>query len=299
MHAHVSMGMQYNQIVMIIVQLISGLGNQLFQYALYRSLQLKGKKVYLDDYTYYKLSGVPEDCTYQLDMWNLKYNSVSKNLILKIKFLIEKYLNKFGLKYTAFPKFKEKAVHTFDSTVFEIDNHYCEGWWQSEKYFKDIKNELKRDFEYKGKWSDKNREFRDLMRHTNSVCIHVRRGDYLKASDIYGNICTEDYYKKSIAYIKEKISNPHFFIFSNDIDWCKDFFKNEANATFVEGNEDYAVSYMDLVLMTYCKHHIIANSSFSWWGAWLSIEEGITISPKKWLNTKDTPDVWCDGWIKF
>jgi hypothetical protein len=116
--------------------------------------------------------------------------------------------------------------------------------------------------------------------------------------DKYLGICSENYYKKAIQYITENVKNPKFFVFSNDIEWSKKLF-NDLDVCYITGN-DGLDSYMDMILMTFCKHHIIANSTFSWWGAVLSREsEGITIAPEKWLNTSQTHDIWMDDWIKI
>lgn len=280
------------------IKLIGGLGNQMFQYALYKAMICKGQKAMIDDYTYFKYEHCPSHAKYSLDIFDLKYNSIINHKFLLFIMLLERYLNRLGLNITLLSKYNEKIISTYENSVFETDKSYIIGFWQTEKYFQDIANEIKTDFTYKGKWSQKNLKYKKMMQESNSVCIHIRRGDYLNLSTIYGGICTEEYYLSAINYIKHREKNPIFYVFTNDMEWSKQFFENESNVIFVEGNEEEN-SYMDMILMTYCKHHIIANSSFSWWGAWLANKDGITIAPKKWLNTKETPDIWCDGWIKM
>ncbi len=280
------------------IKLIGGLGNQMFQYALYKAMKCKGQKVRIDDYTYFKNEHCPSHATYRLDIFDLKYKSIRCNILLLMKLFLERFLNRLGLNITLIKKYNEKVVSSYDDSIFATDNKYIIGFWQTEKYFKDIANEIKTDFSYKGKWSHKNLEYKKMMQNTDSVSVHIRRGDYLNLSTIYGGICTENYYQNAIDYIRNIEKNPIFYVFTNDMEWSKHFFENKSNVIFVEGNEDEN-SYMDMILMTYCKHHIIANSSFSWWGAWLSHESGITIAPKKWLNTRETPDIWCHGWIKM
>ena len=132
---------------------------------------------------------------------------------------------------------------------------------------------------------------------TESVSIHVRRGDYLNEPLLNG-ICDEQYYVAAIEEIKAMVDNPVFFIFSNDILWCKTHF-NQINAVFVENNTGKN-SYRDMQLMSLCKHHIIANSSFSWWGAWLGkYKDSMICAPTKWMNAKVSSDVVCADWIKI
>lgn len=283
---------------MKVIKLIGGLGNQMFQYALYKSFESKGVKVYLDDFVYFEHEHCPPHSAYHLDVFNVKYNSIRRNYFYSFKLLAETYFRRYGFEIQLVDTYTEKEVCLYDSDVFNIRSSYILGYWQTSKYFEDIREVIKQDFTYKGPWTQKNSIYRDKMLSCESVCVHIRRGDYLKAANIYGGICTEDYYKKSIKLIKDKVDKPRFFIFSNDLEWCKAFFENEDYVVFVEGNDD-AYSYMDMILMTYCKHHIIANSSFSWWGAWLSKEDGITVAPDKWLNTHKTPDIWCEDWIKI
>ena len=284
---------------MITVKLIGGLGNQMFQYALYRALELKGREVCLDDFTYFERESPPSHLMYHLDIFRLSYNrmnpAIMPDYLINPKSLLFRIYHKFH--FGPFYYF-EKEVSKYDSNVLNPkNNQYLEGYWQTDKYFAEFKNEIKKDFTYKGEWTVDNAKYKEVMMNSNSVSLHIRRGDYLKHS-VYTGICTEDYYKHAIEYIKSHVSNPIFFIFSNDLEWCKFFFGENDNVVFVEGN-DVEHSYMDMILMTYCKHHVIANSSFSWWGTWLGPEGGITIAPSKWYQSTDAPDIWCEDWIKI
>lgn len=285
---------------MITVKLIGGLGNQMFQYALYRAFELKGRDVCLDDYTYFKLQSPPPHLVYHLDIFDLCFKKMVPqslpNYLIKPGSMLFSLVRKFGIPLSLY---REKEASKFDSNVFSEKNvnKYFEGYWQTDKYFAEYRTEIKQDFQYVGEWSIENAKYKDMMVNSNSVSIHIRRGDYLKSS-VYTGICTENYYKNAINYIKSHVVNPIFFIFSNDLEWCKSFFRKEDTVIFVEGN-DVEHSYMDMILMTYCKHHVIANSSFSWWGSWLGPEGGITIAPSKWYQNTETPDIWCEGWIKM
>ena len=139
-----------------------------------------------------------------------------------------------------------------------------------------------------------------MIHQTHSVSIHVRRGDYLSETNqkIYGRICTLDYYKKAIRYFEEKYEDVTFFVFSNDLEWAKENLEMKKSC-FVDCNTEETAIY-DMYLMSECRDNIIANSSFSWWGAWMnSHEEKEVIAPSKWLNTVEVRDIWCEGWKKL
>ncbi len=137
-----------------------------------------------------------------------------------------------------------------------------------------------------------------MIEKTNSVAIHVRRGDYLIARDMYGGICTENYYIDSMEYMKQHIRNVHFFVFSDDMEWCRFFLDKKENVTFVDINDEDTGCF-DLILMSKCQNMIMANSSFSWWAAWLNKYEGkIIIAPKRWNNHTNDTNIFCAEWVR-
>lgn len=285
---------------MITVKLLGGLGNQMFQYALYRAFELKGREVCLDNFTYFNCQSPPPHLVYHLDIFGLGYRKMDPAMMPKYIIDPNSFFFRLFHKYHFGPNYYfEKENSKYDPKVLTTKNNcqYYEGYWQTDKYFAEYRAEIKKDFKYIGEWTIENERYKDMMVKTNSVSLHIRRGDYLKHS-VYTGICTENYYKHAIEYIKEHVPNPTFFIFSNDLEWCKAFFVENDNVVFVEGN-DVEHSYMDMILMTYCKHHVIANSSFSWWGAWLAPDKGLTIAPDKWYNDSETPDIWCNNWVKL
>jgi len=160
---------------------------------------------------------------------------------------------------------------------------------------------IRNDFTLKNKPDKLNNEISKIMQDTNSVSIHIRRGDYI-ANPItfqYHGLCSMEYYKKAIQYINENINRPIFFFFSDEIDWVKDNLKIPKDCYFIDHNK-MENDYLDLWLMSQCKHNIIANSSFSWWGAWLNTnKEKIVIAPKKWFNNAaiDTTDLIPEEWL--
>lgn len=175
------------------------------------------------------------------------------------------------------------------------------GYWQTEKYFCHIEKEIQATFEFKRELlSPETARFLRRIIETNSVSIHIRRGDYLSEINqgLYGGICTEMYYAKAITYICNKIDQPSFFVFSNEIDWVKNNV-DIPNPTYIDFNNG-ADSWQDMFLMSQCKHNIIANSSFSWWGAWLNRNTNkIVITPSRFINLEEDSDIIPDTWIRI
>jgi hypothetical protein len=285
---------------MIIVRIIGGLGNQMFQYALYRSLKEKGREVKMD------LSGFANyglHNGYELSsIFEVKESIASEHEIKMLSDSSEDFFNKAKRKLMGRKKshFIQQEFR-FIPQVIELENVYLDGYWQSEKYFKDNKDAIKNDFQFKNTLDAHNQEIVNKMNQTNSVSIHVRRGDYIsdsQAAKVHGGITTLAYYKKAIDMINDKVDNPVFFIFSDDIAWVRENI-NLKNSYFIDWNQGKD-SYKDLQLMSNCKHNIIANSSFSWWGAWLNKNDSkIVVSPNKWFNTKNAEDVISDDWVKI
>ena len=182
-------------------------------------------------------------------------------------------------------------------------NVYLEGFWHSEKYFKDIENVIRQEFTIRDEPDALNKEMANKIMACEPVSIHIRRGDYVsdkKTNEFHGT-CSLEYYNDAIGIITKEIKAPHFFVFSDDPVWVQDNLKLKFSTTYLVYN-GAEKAYEDLRLMSLCKHHIIANSSFSWWGAWLSGNPyKIVIAPKKWFNdeTIDTSDLIPDEWFRI
>jgi len=179
---------------------------------------------------------------------------------------------------------------------------YLSGYWQSEKYFDDVSGIIREEFQLKNEPAGLNLELVRAMRGSQAVSLHVRRGDYVSnpIAASYHGVCSLEYYRTAIKLIEEKVANPKFYVFSDDIPWCKENLRFPQPATYVDHNSDEP--FEDLRLMSFCKHFIIANSSFSWWGAWLSRnQEKIVLAPKKWFLTreKDDRDQVPANWIRI
>lgn len=287
---------------MIYLNIRGRLGNQLFEYACARNLQEKfGHKICINTYDLNKYS---PDFEYDLDKYILNENIVVENkkpfpwyannnfIIIKIlrKIFKKKFVDFFG-KFGIYLWFGEEYI-----VIKNHKNIYLDGYWQSEKYFQNIENILKQELVPKCNHSEKNKKLYDLIENSESVCITIRRGNYisnLKFKKIL-YICNEEYFQKAIKLIKEKIKNPTFFIFSDDVEWVKNNLKIDGTVYYEDGNDP---AYEKLRLMSKCKHFIISNSSFSWWAQYLSTTKNkIVIAPSKWYTDNRKVDIYQEFW---
>ena len=256
-----------------------GLGNQIFAYAF--SLYCKQK--------------TGEDIRY-LRRRRGKLRSIEKTELCTVFDVnIKTASSADRLKYKFYKMFKIKhAIAKEESLSFS--SSFFEGFWQDRIYYKDFPKDW---IEFRPfALIDKNKEVIKEMKDTDSVFIHVRRGNYLKSRNvgIYGNVCTKEYYEEAIAEINKRVENPRFFIFSNDIEWIEENF-NIPNSQIISWNQG-SESYLDLYLMCYCKHAIIANSTFSYWGAMLVTEKSVVVYPQKWYNSGiKTPNIAPPDWV--
>lgn len=291
---------------MDIVRFKGGLGNQMFQYAFIEALKSRGREVkgsiggYLKNpntRSYFLTKVFPEidldyvtDC--EFDIIDNEWRKIKQNEERRKEFCND-YVNRFFWVEDI-----KNEPCTYHPEVFLTRECTFVGHWQSEKYFKNIRNILVSKFFFT-KLIPKLREFGEMLTESNYTSVHVRRGDYLLYPDVY-MVCTIDYYLKAINYIKQKESYTKFIFFSDDIGWVKEHIKI-SDALYFNNNmfESYEDWY-DMYLISKCKHNIIANSTFSWWGAWLNQNiNKIVIAPRRWHNNNSTPDIWCDEWIKL
>jgi len=292
-----------------------GLGNQLFQFVIGYILAKKNKinlRINIERYDSYdrqfELDRFPE--IYKLNIPKIKNNNFFGKIYLYLYHKIYKILKILGIyKFINYFFFLDKQEFEKSPFIFNGDllkkkivkNLSIIGFFQSEKYFIRYKKIVLKLFRFP-KIKDKLvQKHLNLIKNKNSVAIHIRRGDYLnnpKVRCVHG-ILGEDYYKKSISYVKKRVKNPFYFIFSDDVELVKKTFSffNRKNYIFI----DTKSSINDLHLMSNCKHFIIANSTFSWWGAWLSKNKHkIILAPKKWVRAKIfTPDIIPESWIKI
>lgn len=282
---------------MKIVQIKGGLGNRMFQYAFYEALKKSNKNV---------------RCTFDRTEVErvhkgLEIDEVFKNVKIRnykrAKFFISmnpvaRILRKLSLiKIYSFndSKYQEEVIEDKTKVVF------YNGYWQSEKFFKAIEKEIREKFTFP-KLNNENIEIGEKILEVESVSVHVRRGDYLN-NPFLGGIITEKYYQNAFKIIEDRVKNPVYFIFSDDIKWCKESLDlGKRKYYFINNNKDKD-SYRDMQLMSMCKHNIIPNSSFSWWGAWLNTNPNkIVIAPSKWFTDSSKlnyEDIIPENWLKI
>ena len=281
---------------MIITKIKGGLGNQLFQYAVGRAAALHHKAPLKFDTTIFETYKLHNG--YRLDQFAIQAEIAAENEIINLKGrsnVLFSALRKAGLvKRKSY--FKEKRSSYFDASVFKNNFVYLDGYWQNELYFSDIRELLLKELSPNSSMNDLGCAYLDSIKKSNSVSLHVRRGDYLNSKNI--NVLDVDYYLKAVDYIRKIIEKPTFYIFSDDLDWCKSSLLFLDDCVYVEGTQ---TEIDDLKLMSFCQHNIIANSSFSWWGAWLNENPNKTvIAPKGWLlNDPGSSNVILSDWVKL
>lgn len=271
---------------MIIIKVNGGLGNQLQQYALYEKMKSIGKDVKLDLSWFYQEHEITSKRALELDNFpGIHYNTATKeeiDFLLGKRTIINKALEKIHLKTS--PVYVEKQM--YDPSIFTMDNIILEGYWACEGYYADRISNLQEQIQFPSNLSRENLDMKEKMQKGNSVSIHIRRGDYLTKENqkMFGGICTEEYYKVAIQRIEDKVKNPYFYVFSDDPDYVKKQYEGrEFSIVDINHGSD---SYLDMYLMSQCKHNICANSTFSFWGARLNRnKEKMMIRPLKQKNS--------------
>jgi tellurite resistance-related uncharacterized protein len=267
---------------MIIVRLKGGLGNQLFQYAAGRRLSIWHHCPLKVD-----IRGSGRDRPYSLGPFRTLQSFADAAEVRRIRRV-----------------FRERVLGPYDPNVMNIPPHvYLDGWWQSEEYFRGIESVIREEFAIDSELEGKNRDIAAEISAAPSVSLHVRRGDYVSNPHFNSKFgtCPVEYYDRAMRLLAEKVRHPlRAFVFSDEPDWAAKNLPIPFPATIVSHNNSEN-AYEDLRLMSMCTHHIIANSTFSWWGAWLSNSaDKIVISPKKWFNVNyDTRDLIPITWFKI
>ena len=292
---------------MIISHVIGGLGNQMFQYAASRALSLeRDEPLYLDiqDFKGYALhNGYELNRVFNINTPLAGSIELKKVLGWRAYSPVRKKLYRPQLR-----KFRGKRmfVDTQFSSWHQINdvpnNCYLMGNWQTEHYFKSFLEVIREDFSFRLLPAGLNAELAEQISNVVAVSLHVRRGDYVAdpSSLAFHGLCSLDYYRSAIDYISSRVANPVFYIFSDDIPWVRENLIIDYPCHYVEHNKG-SESYNDMRLMSLCKHNIIANSSFSWWGAWLNPrEDKIVIAPRIWVaGNFDTSDIVPDTWVQL
>lgn len=293
---------------MVIVRLIGGLGNQLFQYAAGRHLAILHRTDLKLDITAFE--------NYHWRVYSLKPFQIHEVFATREELAAFRRTPQSGLPRIVssvnrrlnplyrFSVLEESHLRPFDPNFSKTHkNVYLDGYWQSQKYFSDIQDVIRQEFCIKYEQDSQSKEIGKMIADTDSVSIHVRLGDYVsnpQINRVHGT-CSLEYYQGCVKRIGEKISQPHFFVFSDDPTWVKANLCLDYPMTFVVHN-DASRDYEDLRLMSMCKHHIIANSTFSWWGAWLCENpRKIVIAPQKWFGDSsiNADDLIPQGWLRL
>lgn len=283
---------------MIIIKLEGGLGNQMFQYSLGRNLSLIHNVPFKVDSSYLRRSN-QSNRSLAINNFNTALEEATQEEIWSFTSPLQKMLDLTRNR----PKRIIETTSTFNPTILLRREGYFCGHWNSEKYFAQNSNIIRRDFSLKKPFStDSVTAAGKIEASVNSVSVHIRRGDYVsikKISDIHG-ILPISYYERAADLVAEKIGNIELFVFSDDIEWAKQNFPKEYPVTFI--SQSTIPDYEELKLMSLCKNNIIANSTFSWWAAWLNNNpQKIVVSPEHWFTkvNRNENDTIPSTWIKI
>lgn len=280
---------------MFCIQLNGGLGNQMFQYAFGRALSKKHKETFVLDCSVLENHSKTVDYTlreFELKIFPLQAKKASDMELKKFRMSLLSKINLRLHRLFEVPYFfrtqtvsEVEFYSKFRGNMLSSIKTSFIGYWQSEKYFKAIESLIRSDFTFKPELNERNLKVKRRIEDSNSVSIHVRRGDFVdnpSAFETHG-VCSLDYYRNAIAEVKNHVNDPVFYIFSDDCNWVRNSNLVGDSHEFIDWNQGKE-SYIDMQLMSYCKHNIIANSSFSWWGAWLNnYSSKIVIAPKQWF----------------
>lgn len=291
---------------MIITRLIGGLGNQMFQYAAGKALACRhGVEVKVDlselnkqageQYTqrHYELgifdSGIQVATENELrDFTGGDRSRLRREVQRRLPFLFNSLCAvESGAAYH--PQFESYPRHTM-----------LQGFWQSERYFRDYEQEIRNDFRFRSSVLEATRSLRETIASCEAVSLHVRRGDYVSnpSANQFHGLCSPRYYEQAVRHLAALHPDIRLFVFSDDIAWCRENLSFSQSVQFMETGSPYE----DLYLMSQCRHNIIANSSFSWWGAWLNAHAGkIVVAPQQWFQdpSVNTSDIIPASWIRL
>lgn len=305
---------------MNIIRMSGGLGNQMFQYAFYLKLRSLGKEVKFDDINEYRREKAKPimlavfGLTYPRATWE-EITALTDGSMRMSKRIHRKLFGRHAIEY------EEQGF--FDPRMMSFDTMYLKGAFQSEKYFADIKEEVKQAYRFP-KLEDMHLPEKlyktassclELIESCEAVGLHMYRGDSRTAEELYDDICTEKYYEGAVRFLMDKCPEAKFFIFSNEPKWVKGWVRALVESQITEGmNQEEArrmerrfimieantqhTGYLDMLLMSKCKHNIISNSSFSWWSAWINGNpDKIIVAPDRWRNDEKSDDIYVNGMV--
>ncbi len=290
---------------MNIVEVMGGLGNQMFQAALYKSFEKKGVPVALDA-SFFSSGRQERELALHFFPNAAAFQFVDEKTAAEFRgygyhdSLQEKLKRKFlGVRERIY---EEDVRKGYQSEVFGQRDSYLRGYWQCEKYFAEYREDVLAMFRFPvvRRGSACSEMEQDILENNRSVALHVRRGDYLEEryARVYCDVCTETYYRNATNFMRDHVPGCRFYVFSDDPVWCREHLQGD-DMIFVCCNEGKDSPY-DMYLMSICRHNIIANSSFSWWGAWLNQNEDQLVAvPERWFHHMDVADQICEDWVRI
>lgn len=289
---------------MKIVNILGGLGNQMFEYAMYLALKdahpQEEIKVCTRSFGGYGLhNGLEIQRIFGVELPEASLRDLCKVAYPFFNYSTWRVMRHWLPVRKSMASGTTQIPFTFEEVTRE-DSVYYDGYWQNEGNFKHIRENILLAYSFPEFLDDKNYYLAERLKTANAVSCHVRRGDYLKESEMC--VCTSSYYARAITEMNERVNPDLYVVFSDDIQWCIDNLSGligKREVVFVDWNKKEN-SYRDMQLMSLCKHNIIANSSFSWWGAWLNQFKGkIVIAPEAWMNKSLVNDPICKDWIRI
>jgi len=293
---------------MIISKLIGGLGNQMFQYAAGRALSIRTDQALLLDlegYKKYKLHhGFQIERVFKVDICRARNEDIRNVLGWRAGKITRKLFNRLKIPMLNGSRLAiEPHFNCWQELLSKrVESRYLMGYWQSEKYFKEYEEQIRSDFTFANPLEGFNFEIANKLKNCESVSLHVRRGDYVthKQTTKILNSCSIEYYNDAISHITKIIPSATFFIFSDEPQWVYKNLKIPFNNEIICNNYGES-SYIDMQLMSLCKHHIISNSTFAWWGAWLNTSRNkVVVAPRKWfLDGRDDSDLLPLQWMQI
>lgn len=292
---------------MILSHIIGGLGNQMFQYATAKALALHFDTSLALDISDFSGYGLHQG--FELSrVFNISADLADQGMLRRLVGWQAGRTARRLLKKRMFAPVRSSSLIVEPGFGYWPGIRtitlpaYLLGYWQSEQYFADVADVIRQEFSFKLKLEGRNIEMAERISSENAVSLHVRRGDYVKDKKTLAThgVCSLEYYQLAVSLLVEQVKKPVFYVFSDDIPWVRDNLRIDFPVHYVDHNTS-SQSYNDMRLMSLCKHHIIANSSFSWWGAWLNPDAGkIVYTPKNWFaNGTDTSDLIPASWVRI
>lgn len=284
---------------MVVFHSMGGLGNQMFQYAAARRLaHTLGVGVAADTSWHRRRIPNATPRAFELGRLSVRLRELQGTETLWARLISDRYLSRLPLP-NRWTVRRERSSHFDPSILHSRSGTYLYGYWQCPKYFDDIRNLLLSEFRPLDSPSEADRKVLEATRGCESVFVHVRRGDYVSlpsAANTHGT-CSAEYYGLALRLLSQRVRDPVLFVFSDDPAWTRKNLEFAAPTVYVDHNGPDA-AHQDLRLMASCRHAVIANSSFSWWGAWLSEhEKKIVIAPRRWfVNAAPSGDLFPESW---